>query len=69
MKNDLQFIKWYPEWHGFHFIRGNPLKEPAAFHLIYKWSVHFGFWEVRRFLSDTKRHEALNIYKHNKSLT
>ncbi len=66
---DVQIVQWFPQWHGFRFIKGSPLKEPSAFHLIYAWSICIGFWEIRKFLSDTKRVEAFYIWKHNRELT
>jgi hypothetical protein len=62
IKENIQFVRW-PDWHGFHFIKGDPLKTPAAFHLIYKWDLWLGWIEIRMFLSDTKRIEAFNIYE------
>ena len=59
---DIQFVKWFPEWHGFHYIKSNPSKEPAAFHLIYKWSLHFGFWEIRKFQTKKEMAESLETY-------
>ncbi|HNQ69633.1 MAG TPA: hypothetical protein PKN32_14770 [Bacteroidales bacterium] len=52
------------KWREFHicFIRGNPLRLPAAFHLIYKWSLWLGWWEVRKFLTDAEMKKALQIY-------
>ena len=58
----IQFIDWYPEWHGIHFIKGNPVKQPAAFHLIYKYSLWLGYWEIRKFLTDEEMRKALEIY-------
>lgn len=65
MKN-IQLVKWYPEWHGIHFIMGNPLRQPEAFHLIYKWSIYLGWWELRKFLTDKEMKQVYKIYKqHN----
>lgn len=63
---EIQFIKWN-EWHGFHFIRGNPLKLPSAFHLIYKWSIWLGWWEIRKFLTEKEMEQALKIYHESSS--
>jgi hypothetical protein len=54
----IQFVKW-PDWHGFHFVKGNPLKEPAAFHLIYKWSLWLGWIEIRKFLTQDELIKAM----------
>ena len=62
---NYQFVNWYPEWHGFHFIKSNPLKKPEAFHLIYKWSLWLGWWEIRKFMTDKEMEKALEIYKKN----
>ena len=42
----FQLISWFPHWQGFHFVRFQPDKTDIA--LIYKWSLSFAFWEVRR---------------------
>lgn len=62
----IQFVNWgfLNKWH-FGFIRGNPLKQPAAFHLIYKWSIWIGFIEIRKFLTDKEMGKALKIYHEN----
>jgi len=61
---DIQFINWFKDGKPtFRFIRGNPLKQPAAFHLIYKWSLWLGWWEIRKFLSEKEMERALQIYK------
>jgi hypothetical protein len=65
MKN-VQFISWFPEWHGIHFTNGNPKKKPSAFHLIYKWSIWVGYWEIRKFLTDEEMGNSLKIYKEQK---
>jgi hypothetical protein len=59
----LQFIHW-PSDHKrcFLFIKGNPLSDPAAFHLIYKWSLWIGRIEIRKFLTDQEMKRALEIY-------
>ena len=59
---DIQYINWYPEWHRIRFIKSNPLQQPAAFHLIYKWSLWLGFWEIRKFMTDEEMAKALEIY-------
>jgi len=41
MKN-YQFIFWN-EWQGFHFITFR-----GQFADVYKWSILFGYWEIRR---------------------
>lgn len=59
----IQFV-W---WRKFHigFIKGNPVKQPAAFHLIYKWSLWIGFLEIRKFLNEKEMAKALEIYHKN----
>jgi len=59
---DIQFINWFPDWHWVYFIRSNPIKQPAAFHLIYKWSLHLGFWEIRKFQTEKEMAESLKEY-------
>jgi hypothetical protein len=59
---DLQWI-WHDSWKGFFSLKGNPLKYPAAFHLIYKWAIQIGFLEIRKFLNDKQMSKALEIYK------
>ena len=60
-------IIWWREWHfHFGFIKGDPLKKPAAFHLIYKWGLWLGFMEIRKFLTDKDREIALAQYIRNK---
>lgn len=61
---DIQFI-WWRDWH-FGFIKGNPLKNPAAFHLIYKWSLWLGYLEIRKFMTDNERATVMSIYLNNK---
>jgi hypothetical protein len=58
----LQFIKW-DGWHGFHFFWGAANKKPAAFHLIYKWSLFIGFWEIRMFLTDKELKRRFKEYE------
>lgn len=60
MKN-IQYVRWTDRWH-FGFIKGNPLKQPAAFHLIYKWSLWLGYLEIRKFMTEDEMAEALKIY-------
>ena len=58
-----QFI-WWRDWHfHFGFIKGNPIKRPSAFHLIYKWCIWLGFIEIRKFLTEEEQEEALNKYR------
>lgn len=57
-----QFVNWY-RWKGFRFTKGDPNKQPAAFHLIYKWSLFLGWFEIRKFLNDEEGNEALKIYR------
>jgi len=59
----IQFVFWRYGKPHFGYIRGNPLNVPAAFHLIYKWSLWLGWLEVRKFLTDEERKQALNIYR------
>ena len=40
-----QLVNWFPEW-TIGFIRWNP--EETGLALIYKWSLHIGFFEIRR---------------------
>jgi|WetSurMetagenome_2_1015567.scaffolds.fasta_scaffold60270_4 hypothetical protein len=56
-----QAVHW-DESHGIRLIFGNPAKSPAAFHLIYKWSLHIGKLEIRKFLTEKEMHKALKIY-------
>jgi hypothetical protein len=62
---DIQFVKWLPEWHGFHFIKSNPNLEPSAFHLIYKWSIYFEFWEIRKFMTLDEMNKSYYLWKKN----
>jgi hypothetical protein len=63
---NFQFI-WWRDWHfHFGFIKGNPLKNPLAFHLIYKWGLWLGCIEIRRFLTEEERRIAVEIYLKNK---
>ena len=63
MKN-IQFVKWTDRWH-FKFVKGNPVKYPAAFHLIYKWSLWLGCFEIRKFMTDSEMRKALETYHKN----
>lgn len=38
-----QFVKWFPAWQGFDFI-----KSTWGLTLIYDWYLFLGFWEVRK---------------------
>jgi hypothetical protein len=58
----LQFVNWFPEWHGIHFYSSKK-SENAAFNLIYKWSIFFGFWELRKFLTEDETRKRLKDYK------
>jgi len=61
-----QFVNWFKDGKPtFRFIRGNPLKQPTAFHFIYKWSLWLGWWEIRKFLTDEEMKIALDKY-HNR---
>jgi hypothetical protein len=62
----IQFVWWYK----FHirFIKGNPLKNPAAFHLIYKWSLWLGFLEIRKFMNLKEMGQAMMIYTKNTNI-
>ena len=62
MKN-YQILNW-KECRGFKFIKSNPLKSPAAFHLIYAWSIYIGVWEIRKFMNESQMKRALEIF-HN----
>jgi hypothetical protein len=57
-----QFVYWPEHSFTLAFIKGNPTKQPAAFHLIYKWSLWLGWFEIRKFLTDDQREDALRIY-------
>ena len=41
-----EFIKWFPDWHGIHFIKFDSKKTNMA--LIYEWHLVLGFWEIRK---------------------
>ena len=55
-----QLVSW-GEFKYVGFIRGN-LTQPAAYYLIYKWSLWLGWWEVRRWLTDDEMQAALRAY-------
>jgi hypothetical protein len=42
-KDKYQWVNWWPEWVGFHFI-----KSVFAMKLIYDWYLFLGFWELRK---------------------
>jgi hypothetical protein len=61
MKN-IQIV-WWRDWHfHFGFVKGNPLKKPLAFHIIYKWGIWLGCIEIRKFLTEEERTAAIKIY-------
>jgi hypothetical protein len=62
----MQFISWFPRWRGFRYLRTRPNNKPLAFHLIYKWSVFIGFFEIRKFMNLGEMTEALRVYKSHK---
>ena len=41
-----QLVRWFPDWHGFAFVRLDPRRTDLA--LIYDWCLYVGFWELRR---------------------
>lgn len=59
-KDKYQLVWWRRPHVG--FIRGNPHKQPAAFHLIYRWSLWLGWLEVRRWLTPQQSFEAVLQY-------
>jgi len=66
----IQIVDWREygvKFWRFGFTRSNPLKQPAAFHLIYKWSLCFAFIEIRKFMTDEEMRIALRIYVRNET--
>lgn len=63
----FQGVRW-DTWHGIQFIKGDPKKGPAAFHLIYKWSLFLGWFEIRKFMTTEEMKKALEIYHNFKKL-
>jgi len=45
----FQFVSWFPEWQGFHFVRLHKDKTDLAY--IYDWCLSFAFWEIRKWHS------------------
>jgi hypothetical protein len=43
----LQFVWWFPVWHGFNFHRF----ETTGIALIYAWTLGLGYLEVRKWRS------------------
>lgn len=60
----VQFVNWH-KWIGLHYFPGNPVTYPA-FGLIYKWSLFLGWFEIRKFLSDTEMTKAYQLYINGK---
>jgi len=50
----LQFVNWFPEWHGFAFLLAN---KKSDLRYIYDWFLYLGFWEIRKWhkLTDKDR--------------
>jgi len=66
----IQVVDWREygvKFWRFGFLKGDPLKQPAAFHLIYKWSLWFAFIEIRKFMTDEEMRIALRIYVRNET--
>jgi hypothetical protein len=68
IKRNIQFVNWCFRWQGFHFFKGNPLKHPLAFHLIYKWALYLGYFEIRMFMTEKERAKAFKIYSNNQKM-
>ena len=51
MPRGYQFVSWFPEWCGLHFIRPDPDKTDMAY--IFEWYFFFAFWEIRKWSSLT----------------
>jgi len=65
----IQCLNWFPYWKGIKFKRTNPKTDTnAAYYLIYKWYILLGFWEIRKFMNDKERKDALKIYQKIKKL-
>jgi hypothetical protein len=51
IRRQYQFVRWLPEWQGFHFLRLDYAVTDMA--LIYEWYLDLGWWEIRKWtLSD-----------------
>lgn len=64
-----QYILWRRWRPYFGLIRGNPLKHPIAFHLIYKWSLWLGWFEIRKFYTLAESTEAMLVYLEANEIT
>jgi hypothetical protein len=58
----LQYVWWPRLRPHFGFIKGDPHKTPAAFHLCYRWSLWLGWLEVRCWLSPVESIAAVAEY-------
>jgi len=59
----IQYLNWFPYWKGVKFKRTNPPDINTAYYFIYKWYILLGFWEIRKFMNNKERKEALKIYR------
>jgi len=42
---EYQFVSWWPDWHGFHFLKPDP---KSGYARIYEWYLYLGWWEIRK---------------------
>ena len=59
-KDKYQFIWWRGKFIWFGFTRIQPQLGMA---IIYEWTIALGFWELRKWVPEHKREEALEKYK------
>jgi hypothetical protein len=67
-KGLIQYVKWNT-WQGLRFVKSYPLKEPASFNIIYKWTLVLGWFEIRKFLTSLETKRALKIFHAREVIT
>jgi len=63
MNKLFQFISWFPNWNGFHFIVTKPYQ---GIFTIYEWCFYLGFWEVRKWVRPEDVARRLTAYNSTK---
>jgi hypothetical protein len=57
-KKKYQFVNWFPKWKGFWRMG----KWTGSMGYVYEWSIHLGFWEIRKW--QQKSFDEINKSNH-----
>lgn len=66
MLKDYQFVNWFPQWHGFYFVKLDLTQTDMAY--IYEWYLFFAFWELRKWNHLIPGADEGKIVPHNDNL-